>query len=156
MVVLRNFRETIDNQSVSLEKVFATGTSAIRNAGNKEEFIQRVLDETGIKIHVISAFIRSTIEVAEITLQFYRQNEWNNFWQNSEIIFFENRSEIRSTKTTTKIVQKISQKIFYNKSFVFTELKVSNKNIIEVNIFYILELKKKTPNRKFIKRAVFL
>ncbi len=54
LVVLRNFRETIDNQSVSLEKVFATGTSAIRNAGNKEEFIKQVLDETGIKIQVIS------------------------------------------------------------------------------------------------------
>lgn len=54
LIVLRNFRETIDNQSVSIENVFATGTSAIRNAGNKEEFIQRVLDETGIKIQVIS------------------------------------------------------------------------------------------------------
>ena len=54
LVVLKNFRETIDSQSVSLENVFATGTSAIRNAGNKEEFIERVLDETGIKIKVIS------------------------------------------------------------------------------------------------------
>lgn len=54
LVVLKNFRETIDSQSVSLENVFATGTSAIRNAGNKEEFIERVLDETGIKIQVIS------------------------------------------------------------------------------------------------------
>ena len=54
LVVLKNFRETIDSQLVSLENVFATGTSAIRNAGNKEEFIERVLDETGIKIKVIS------------------------------------------------------------------------------------------------------
>jgi exopolyphosphatase/guanosine-5'-triphosphate,3'-diphosphate pyrophosphatase len=54
LVVLRGFREVIDNQMVSLEKVFATGTSAIRNAGNQAEFIQRVLDETGIKIQVIS------------------------------------------------------------------------------------------------------
>lgn len=52
--VLRGFREVIDNQSVELENVFATGTSAIRNAGNKEEFIKRVLDATGIKIQVIS------------------------------------------------------------------------------------------------------
>jgi len=52
--VLRSFREIIDTQSVSIEKVFATGTSAIRNAGNQEVFIQRVLDETGIKIQVIS------------------------------------------------------------------------------------------------------
>lgn len=54
LVVLRNFREIIDNQVVPIERVFATGTSAIRNAGNKEEFIQRVLDETGIKIQIIS------------------------------------------------------------------------------------------------------
>ncbi len=52
--VLKEFREVIDNQSVALENVFATGTSAIRNAGNKTEFIERVLDETGIKIQVIS------------------------------------------------------------------------------------------------------
>jgi exopolyphosphatase / guanosine-5'-triphosphate,3'-diphosphate pyrophosphatase len=54
LVVLRGFREVIDNQLVSLEKVFAIGTSAIRNAENQEEFIQRVLDETGIEIQVIS------------------------------------------------------------------------------------------------------
>ena len=54
LVVLRGFREVIDNQLVSLEKVFAIGTSAIRNAGNQEEFIRRVLDETGIEIQVIS------------------------------------------------------------------------------------------------------
>jgi len=52
--VLRGFRDIIDSQTVSIKKVFATGTSAIRNAGNQEEFIQRVLDETGIKILVIS------------------------------------------------------------------------------------------------------
>ncbi len=54
LLVLREFREVIDNQSVALEQVFATGTSAIRNAGNKAVFIKRVLDETGIKIQVIS------------------------------------------------------------------------------------------------------
>jgi exopolyphosphatase/guanosine-5'-triphosphate,3'-diphosphate pyrophosphatase len=54
LVVLKYFREVIDNQGVSLEKIFAIGTSAIRNAGNKDEFVARVLDETGIKIQVIS------------------------------------------------------------------------------------------------------
>lgn len=52
--VLNTFRKEIDNQGVSLDKVFAVGTSAIRNAGNKDEFVERVLDETGIKIQVIS------------------------------------------------------------------------------------------------------
>lgn len=54
LVVLKYFREVIDSQGVSLEKTFAMGTSAIRNAGNKDEFVQRVLEETGIKIQVIS------------------------------------------------------------------------------------------------------
>jgi exopolyphosphatase / guanosine-5'-triphosphate,3'-diphosphate pyrophosphatase len=54
LVVLKYFREMIDSQEVSLKNVFAMGTSAIRNAGNKDEFVQRVLDETGIKIQVIS------------------------------------------------------------------------------------------------------
>jgi exopolyphosphatase / guanosine-5'-triphosphate,3'-diphosphate pyrophosphatase len=54
LVVLKKFRQEIDNQEVSLERVFATGTSAVRNAGNQDEFIGRVLVETGIKIKVIS------------------------------------------------------------------------------------------------------
>lgn len=54
LTVLKGFRENIDKQGVSLDRVFATGTSAIRNAGNKEDFIQRVAEETGIKIQVIS------------------------------------------------------------------------------------------------------
>ncbi len=54
LTVLKGFRENIDKQGVSLDRVFATGTSAIRNAGNKEEFVQRVAEETGIKIQVIS------------------------------------------------------------------------------------------------------
>lgn len=54
LTVLKGFRENIDKQGVSLGRVFATGTSAIRNAGNKEDFIQRVAEETGIKIQVIS------------------------------------------------------------------------------------------------------
>ena len=52
--VLKYFREIIDSQGVSLENIFAMGTSAIRNAGNKDEFIAKILAETGIKIKVIS------------------------------------------------------------------------------------------------------
>ena len=52
--VLKYFREIIDSQGVSLENIFAMGTSAIRNAGNKDEFVAKILIETGIKIKVIS------------------------------------------------------------------------------------------------------
>ena len=52
--VLKYFREIIDSQGVSLENIFAMGTSAIRNAGNKDEFVAKILAETGIKIKVIS------------------------------------------------------------------------------------------------------
>jgi exopolyphosphatase / guanosine-5'-triphosphate,3'-diphosphate pyrophosphatase len=52
--VLRSFRKEIDNQGVRLDRIFATGTSAVRNADNQIEFIERVLSDTGIKIKVIS------------------------------------------------------------------------------------------------------
>jgi exopolyphosphatase / guanosine-5'-triphosphate,3'-diphosphate pyrophosphatase len=52
--VLRYFRQVIDNQQVSLKNVHATGTSAVRNAENKNEFIEKVFAETGIKIQEIS------------------------------------------------------------------------------------------------------
>lgn len=51
--VLRFFREEIDKNAVSQERIFATGTSAIRNAGNKEDFVKRVFDETQIPITII-------------------------------------------------------------------------------------------------------
>ena len=54
LTVLKRFKQIIDEQGVRAERVFATGTSAIRNAGNKEEFVKRVLEETGIQIQVIS------------------------------------------------------------------------------------------------------
>lgn len=53
LAVLRSFRKEIDNQGVSIERVFATGTSAVRNADNQNEFVERVLAETGIKVKVI-------------------------------------------------------------------------------------------------------
>ncbi len=52
--VLRHFKSIIDMHQVSTEQIFAIGTSAIRNAANKEGFIERVAKETGIHIQVIS------------------------------------------------------------------------------------------------------
>lgn len=51
--VLKEFKKEIDNQGVSIDRVFAIGTSAVRNAANKEQFCERVLDETGINVTVI-------------------------------------------------------------------------------------------------------
>ena len=52
--VLKHFREIIDRHKISTENIFAIGTSAVRNAGNKEEFMARVVQETGIVIQEIS------------------------------------------------------------------------------------------------------
>ena len=52
--VLKHFREIIDRNKISTENIFAIGTSAVRNAGNKEEFMARVVQETGIVIQEIS------------------------------------------------------------------------------------------------------
>jgi exopolyphosphatase/guanosine-5'-triphosphate,3'-diphosphate pyrophosphatase len=54
LVVLTYFRQVLDQFGVAPEQVMATGTSAIRVARNQTEFIERVRQETGISIQVIS------------------------------------------------------------------------------------------------------
>lgn len=49
---LKIFANIIKEQDV--KDVFATATSVVRRAKNKDKFIQRVFDETGIKINIIS------------------------------------------------------------------------------------------------------
>ncbi len=58
--VLKGFSRIISEYNV--KHVKAVGTSALREAGNSKEFIQRVLSDTGIKIEVISG-----IKEAELT-----------------------------------------------------------------------------------------
>lgn len=48
---LKNFRETLNHYEV--EQVIATGTSAVRNASNKDFFIKRIEEEAQIKVQVI-------------------------------------------------------------------------------------------------------
>ncbi|HEV7380211.1 MAG TPA: phosphatase [Dyadobacter sp.] len=52
--VLHFFRKQLDVFSVPQDKVFAFGTSAIRNADNKEAFCETVMKETAIPITVIN------------------------------------------------------------------------------------------------------
>ena len=52
--VLRYFRQKLDEFRVPPDQVIAIGTSAIRVASNQAEFIERVRQETGIPIRVIS------------------------------------------------------------------------------------------------------
>lgn len=51
--VLNIFKEKLIEFEVNAENVFAFGTSAIRNANNQTEFIEKVKSETGINIIVI-------------------------------------------------------------------------------------------------------
>jgi exopolyphosphatase/guanosine-5'-triphosphate,3'-diphosphate pyrophosphatase len=51
--VLGEFRKEIDNQVVVPNNIHAIGTSAIRNAENKDEFCREILEKTGITITVI-------------------------------------------------------------------------------------------------------
>ncbi|WP_367916327.1 phosphatase [Leadbetterella sp. DM7] len=51
--VLKIFREKLDAYQVPDERVFAFGTSALRSAGNKEEVLARIREETGISVKVI-------------------------------------------------------------------------------------------------------
>jgi len=54
LAVLTYFRQILDQHAVAPEQVAAIGTSAIRVARNQGEFIDRVRQETGIQIQVIS------------------------------------------------------------------------------------------------------
>ncbi|MBC7571617.1 MAG: phosphatase [Spirosoma sp.] len=54
LVVLRYFRQILDQQGVDPAQVGAVGTSAIRVAGNQAAFIERIRRETAIVIRVIS------------------------------------------------------------------------------------------------------
>lgn len=51
---LQYFKQVFEKEGVINENTLATATSAVRNAQNRDEFCQRILAETGIKIQVIS------------------------------------------------------------------------------------------------------
>lgn len=52
LAVLKDYKRIAD--SLGAEKILAVGTAAFRKAQNRSSFIDRVLRETGIQIHVIS------------------------------------------------------------------------------------------------------
>lgn len=52
--VLTQFRGIIETYGIDINDVKAFGTSAIRNASNQETFVERIRQETGIRITVIS------------------------------------------------------------------------------------------------------
>lgn len=52
--VLMHFKDIIETHRIDIAQVFAVGTSAIRNAANKVEFVNRVAEETGLQILVIA------------------------------------------------------------------------------------------------------
>lgn len=51
--VLKIFREKLDTYRVPHDRVFAFGTSALRSAGNKDEVLACIREETGISVKVI-------------------------------------------------------------------------------------------------------
>ena len=51
---LQYFRQVFEKEKVINENILATATSAVRNAKNGDDFCRRVLDETGIKVQIIS------------------------------------------------------------------------------------------------------
>jgi exopolyphosphatase/guanosine-5'-triphosphate,3'-diphosphate pyrophosphatase len=53
LIVLKIFKEKLIEFEVNTENVFAFGTSAVRNASNQSEFVERVKNETDINITVI-------------------------------------------------------------------------------------------------------
>jgi exopolyphosphatase / guanosine-5'-triphosphate,3'-diphosphate pyrophosphatase len=53
LLAMRSFRNIIDERG-GISPIYAFGTSALRNASNKEDVKKRILETTGIEIHIIS------------------------------------------------------------------------------------------------------
>ena len=58
---LQYFQQVLEKEGITSENILATATSAVRNAKNGDEFCQRILSETGIKIQVISGEEEATL-----------------------------------------------------------------------------------------------
>ncbi|MEE8382312.1 MAG: exopolyphosphatase, partial [Thermodesulfobacteriota bacterium] len=58
------FSQTINQYKV--EKVFAVTTSVARVAKNGEEFIEKVLEQTGIPVRIVSGFEEATLTLKGI------------------------------------------------------------------------------------------
>ena len=58
---LKYFQQVFEKEGITNENIIVTATSAVRNAKNGEEFCQKVLAETGIKIQVISGEEEATL-----------------------------------------------------------------------------------------------
>ena len=58
---LQYFKQVFDKEQVTSDNVLLTATSAVRNAKNGNEFCERVLADTGLKIQVISGEEEATL-----------------------------------------------------------------------------------------------
>ena len=54
LIILKNYALKINEYKVTSDNIFAVGTSAIRNAQNGIEFINKIKSETGIDVEIIS------------------------------------------------------------------------------------------------------
>jgi exopolyphosphatase/guanosine-5'-triphosphate,3'-diphosphate pyrophosphatase len=72
MIALQSFKNQIDHHNV--EKVYAFGTSALRNARNKVDILSRIKNLTGIEVEIISGDreaefiylgVRSALEIGD-------------------------------------------------------------------------------------------
>lgn len=72
--VLKKYRNIIDNFSISDEDIVCFATSATRDSSNKEYFINKVLEETGIKIRCISGNIEAKINFMGVSSAFDIKN----------------------------------------------------------------------------------
>jgi exopolyphosphatase / guanosine-5'-triphosphate,3'-diphosphate pyrophosphatase len=74
---LKYFQQLFDKEGITLENILATATSAVRNAKNGEEFCNRILAETGIKINVISGEEEATLIYEGVKLGILAVVRWS-------------------------------------------------------------------------------
>ncbi len=75
--ILSGFREMLDSWQVVPQKVEAIATSALREAKNRDTFIDRVALRTQIKIRVIEGIEENIL--AYLAVQYALRHSWSNF-----------------------------------------------------------------------------
>jgi len=59
---LKAYKEVLSDRFSEVDSIYVTATSAVRDASNRQEFIERVYEETGLRVEVLSG-----IEEARLT-----------------------------------------------------------------------------------------
>lgn len=134
--VLKKFKDICDENGVN--KIFAAGTMALRNAANSSEFIERVKEETGLEVEIISGEeeAKHTFTAAKSVIKNENENVLVvDIGGGSTEFIFGKGKEILHSESINLGVLKVSENYFKNDV-------ADSENVNKANDFIRNELKK--------------